>query len=79
MKDIDEVLKSYIGKEIELSIIIVETGRSVYTTGKLLAFNKNLISLELEEEKGRLFKKKKKAKYHLNRHASYLLSIVSDE
>ena len=76
MKDIEEVLQSLKGKEIDLTIVHHVEGMKRSTTGKLLEVTENMIQMELEYKDHWFSRKTKKCIYTCNRNTCSLLSIV---
>ena len=76
MTELDSVLKTMLGKEIDIVIVHHVEGRHLRTTGILKRFDEHIIELEIEY-KDHWFNRKRKGLYVVNRKASSILSLFS--
>ena len=78
MNRIDEILKSLIGKEVDIHYVHTLEGRRMGTMGKLLEVNEEVIRIEIEY-KDHFWSKRKTDIYTMNRKSCSLLSVVEVE
>jgi len=76
MVEFDKILKRNLQKDIDLSIVHHINGRVLVTTGKLLYYDDDIITLEIQWRKHFWHGYKRKAVYVCNRKASSILSIL---
>jgi hypothetical protein len=73
--NIEDALKSYIGKEIEINYSYHEEGVLRYTRGVLIDVKKDMIVLKIKD-KDHWWQRLRPHIYFLNRHACILASVV---
>ena len=76
MVEFDKILKRNLNKEIELTIVHHIEARHLVTSGKLVHYDDDVITLEIQWRNHFWNRYKRKALYICNRKASSILSIL---